>query len=421
MVNDGDAPRELSRLVVPQCGSLEATGDLFEPFRLVDADGVVVGAAAAFFAELSACGRPATTQRSYGMDLLRWFRFVWAVGVGWDEATRVEARDFCRWLQVADKPVRPHWRSPGGVPPARGAVGGRGVPNAVTGKRSPGAGYDASTAAHSESVLRGFYDFHLEAGTGPMVNPFPLSRHRGAGRAGAHHNPMDPFLGQRSGRYRPKVVQRAPRCIPDQGFDELFARLGSHRDRALVAFWVSTGARAAELLGATVADVDPGQQLITVLRKGTRVLQQLPASPDAFVWLRLYQAQLHGLVPAGRDQPLWWTLRKPLRALTYDAARVMFTRAAAGLGANWSLHDLRHTAAYRMARDPQVSLCDVQWVMGHAHLSTTQRYLNPLTQDVIEGVLAFHARRAEQGPAAPPPAAGYRPEALRVLFGKDAV
>jgi integrase len=420
MVNDGDAPRELSRLVVPQRGSLEATGDFFAPFRLVDPNGVIVGAVAAFFAELSACGRPATTQRSYGMDLLRWFRFGWAVGVAWNEATRVEARDFCRWLQVADKPVRPHWRSPGGVPPAA-ARSAPGVPNAVTGKRSPGAGYDVSTAAHSESVLRGFYDFHLEAGTGPMVNPFPLSRHRGAGRVGAHHNPMDPFLGHRSGRYRPKVVERAPRCIPDQGFDELFALLGSHRDRALVAFWVSTGARAAELLGATVADVDPGQQLITVLRKGTRVLQQLPASPDAFVWLRLYQAQLDGLVPAGRDQPLWWTLRKPLRALSYDAARLMFTRAAAGLGANWSLHDLRHTAAYRMARDPLVSLCDVQWVMGHAHLSTTQRYLNPLTQDVIEGVLAFHARRAEPGPAAPPPAARYRPEALRVLFGQDAV
>ena len=68
-------------MVVPQCGSLEATGDLFAPFRLVDADGVVVGAASAFFAELSACGRPATTQRSYGMDLLRWFRFLWGVGV----------------------------------------------------------------------------------------------------------------------------------------------------------------------------------------------------------------------------------------------------------------------------------------------------------------------------------------------------
>ena len=215
----------------------------------------------------------------------------------------------------------------------------------------------------------------------------------------------------------PRVVSRAPRCIPDGRFDEVFARLGSHRDRALVAFWVSTGARAAELLGVTAGDVDPGQQVITVVRKGTRMLQQLPASPDAFVWLRLYQAQLAGLVPAGRDEPLWWTLRRPFRVLTYDAARVMFTRAAAAVGANWSLHDLRHTAAYRMARDPQVSLCDVQWVLGHAHLSTTQRYLNPLTEDVIEGVLAFHARRdeADETQAAP----GYRAESLRVLFGQD--
>ncbi len=44
----------------------------------------------------------------------------------------------------------------------------------------------------------------------------------------------------------------------------------------------------------------------------------------------------------------------------------MFNRANAALGANWSLHDLRHTACYRMARDPSVPLTDIQWVMGHA-------------------------------------------------------
>ena len=223
---------------------------------------------------------------------------------------------------------------------------------------------------------------------------------------------------ERTGRYRPKVGPGTPRSIPDVRFNELFAQLGSHRDRALVAFWVSTGARAAELLGATAGDVDPGQQLITVLRKGTRALQALPASPDAFVWLRLSEAQLHERVPAGRDQPLWWTLRRPWRALTYDAARRMFTRANAALGANWSLHDLRHTAASRMARDPQVPLTDLQWVLGHAHLSTTQRYLNPLTDDVIAGMLAFHARQQDGGSAAPA-AAGYRAESLNVLFGED--
>jgi hypothetical protein len=31
--------------------------------------------------------------------------------------------------------------------------------------------YAAATAAHCETVLRGFYEFHREAGSGPMVNP----------------------------------------------------------------------------------------------------------------------------------------------------------------------------------------------------------------------------------------------------------
>jgi integrase len=421
MITEGDAPRDLSRLVVPRGGSLEATGDLFEPYRLVDADGVVVVPAAAYFRELAACGRPAATHRSYGMAMLRWWRFLRAVGVGWDQATGVEARDFCSWIQLAGKPARLHWRYPGGGAP--GAVTARtpaGTPNPVTGKPSPGRGYATATVVHCESVLRGFYEFHLQAGSGPMVNPFPLARGR-RGRADAHRNPMDPFPGHRAGRYRPKARRRIPRQIPDEQFDELFAQLGSNRDRALVAFWVSTGARASELLGATAADADPGRQLITVVRKGTRSLQQVPASPDAFVWLRLYQVQMQGLVPAGRDQPLWWTLRRPFRALTYDAARLMFTRANAALGANWSLHDLRHSAAYRMARDPDMPLTDIQWVLGHAHLSTTQQYLTPLTQDVIASVLAFHDRQREPGSGGSPLAAGYRAESLENLFGGEAL
>ncbi len=417
VIGNEDEARDLSRLVVARCGSLALTGDLFEPYRLVDAAGATVAPAGAYLRELAACGRPAATQRSYGMDLLRWFRFLWAVGIGWDQATRAEARDFCSWIQLADKPTPPHWRYPGGGAPGNTtARAAGGTPNPVTGKPSPGRKYATATVVHCESVLRGFYDFHLEAGSGPMVNPFPLLR-RG-GRANAHHNPMEPFVGGRTGRYRPRLASRLPRHIPDELFDKLFARLGCDRDRALVAFWVSTGARAAELLGATVADADPGQQLITVVRKGTCALQQLPASPDAFVWLRLYQARMRGLVPAGRDQRLWWTLRRPFRALTYDAARLMFGRANAALGANWSLHDLRHSAAYRMARDPNMPLTDVQWVLGHAHLSTTQRYLNPLIADVIASVLAFHDRQRQAPDGSRPSCPGYRPESLNTLFGE---
>ena len=423
MIESDEPSRDLSALALPQLGALRESGDPFEPYRLLDASGRVVAPAAAYLRELQARGLPGTTQRSYGMALLRWFRFLGAIEVAWEQATRVEARDFCRWVQVAAKPVRAHWRHRGesaSVSPPTPAKA-QGSPNPVTGRAPPGTGYSPATAAHSETVLRSFYDFHLEAGSGPMVNPFPLSRGRRGGRGNAHHNPMEPFRDERGGLYRPRVVQRAPRAIPDGKFEELFAALGSHRDRALVAFWVSTGARASELLGVSCGDTDPGQQLITVIRKGSRALQQLPASSDAFVWLRLYQQQMWDLVPSGRDKPLWWTLRRPFRQLTYHAAYRMFARANAQLGSNWSLHDLRHSAAYRMARDPQMPLTDVQWVLGHAQLTTTQLYVAPLPEDVIANVLAFHQRGAGQLPEAEasPAPPRYRPESLNVLFGTD--
>ena len=160
-----------------------------------------------------------------------------------------------------------------------------------------------------------------------------------------------------------------------------------------------------------------------MVRKGNRALQQLPASPDAFVWLRLYQSTLSDVALMGRDDPLWLTLRRPRRPLTYPAARAMFGRAAGALGAIWTLHDLRHTAAYRMVRDPLVPLTDVQWVLGHAHLSTTQIYLTPVPDDVIAGMLAHHRRGGQDvecsASTEPDDTGGYRGATLDVLFGRS--
>ncbi|WSX10465.1 site-specific integrase [Streptomyces sp. NBC_00988] len=231
---------------------------------------------------------------------------------------------------------------------------------------------------------------------------------------------MDPFKPERQGRYRPKIPIRIPRRIPDEWFNQLFSALKCHRDRALLAFWVSSGARAAELLTSKQRDADPGQQVIGVVRKGSGDYQQIPTSSDAFVWLRLYQEEAwrHG-VPRGRNQPMWWTLRRPWRPLNYHAARAMFDRANVGLGANWTLHDLRHTAAYRMARDPKLPLTDVQWVLGHASLSTTQIYITPSKDEVVRDVLAHHARRARESarPLPTPLADGYDAASMSVLFG----
>ena len=400
MIGEDEPSRDLAALAVPRAGRLIATGDRYEPYRLVDADGVVVAGATAYFRDLLASGRAESTVRSYGMDLLRWFRFLWSgTGVPWDRATRIEARDFCRWLQIAGKQPRPHWRV---QPP-------------------PGGAYAPSVRAHSETVLRAFYEFHLGAGSGPVINPFPLDRSRRGGRTHAHHNPMEPHRNERTGLYRPRVPSRIPRSVPDSEFNEIFASLPSHRDRALVAFYVSTGARASELLSATLAGVDPGRQVITVVRKGSRELQELPASTDAFVWLRLYQVEMAALIPRGRRQPLWWASRRPARPLTYHAVHRMFERVNDRAGTAATLHSLRHTAAYRMAEDPALPLTDVQFVLGHAQLTTTQIYLTPRKEDVIRRVLAHHAQQTQQAAARarPAPAPGYRPETLDVLFSND--
>ena len=260
-------------------------------------------------------------------------------------------------------------------------------------------------------------------GSGPLVNPVVLDR-RG-GRAHAHHNPLEPFGAGGRIRYNPKIPVRRPREIPDGQWKALFAALRSNRDRAIVALAVSNGARASEILGIRGVDLDWGDQLVRVSRKGSGAEQWLPASPEAFIWIRLYLAEIG---PLGPEEPIWRTLRrradggKSRGPLNYEALRAVFRRVNAVLGANYSAHDLRHTCSLRMARDEHLSLRDVQVILGHVHLSTTADvYLVEDEQNVIRRVSQYlTARDQRQHQPSLPVAAGYDPADLAVLLGGTA-
>ena len=248
----------------------------------------------------------------------------------------------------------------------RGRQAGAPRPNPVTGK-GPGMRVSMpSTAAHWESVLRGFYDFHLEAGTGPMVNPFPMSRHRRVGRAGAHRNPMDPSSASAADGTGPRS-SAGPAVHPGPGFNELFARLGSHRDQALVAFWVSTGVRAAGVAGRDggrcgsgsavdygAAEGHPGDATVAgvagCVECGFGCIRR-----NCRAWCR----------PGGMSRCGGRCGNRSGRRL-YDAARVMFTRGSGGLGRTGRCMICGTRRPTGMARDPEVSLCDVQWVLSKA-------------------------------------------------------
>jgi integrase len=397
--------RDVSGLVVGRVGGVAATGDPVLPWAVLDAAGTPVEPVSAFLRDLLACGSSAASCRSYGFDLLRWFRFLAAVEVEWHRAQRSEVRDFVLWLRVCHNPARDRHRDDA---PAPGEVHPR------TGKTSLRAGYAPATINHAVSVMSAFYEFHLLSGQGPVVSPVPP---QSRGRLQGHHNPLEPFRLHRRGAFRQKQPDAAPRAVPDDVVEDLFGALDCNRDRALFAMFLSSGARAGELLGMMVSDARPGGGRIYVRSKGLGGAKQAcPASPEAFAWMTLYLGELalEGKRP-GPGEPLWWTRRNPLRPLTYTALRAVLNRINARIGADVTLHDLRHTLCQRLIEDPGVSLVDIQQVMRHRWITTTSGYLRPRVDEVIARVQEHYNRPAP----APDPSTGwtYDRDDLAEVFG----
>jgi integrase len=342
-------------------------------------------AANAYLVDLADTFARPLTLRSYGYDILRWLRFLAAIGVAFDDAVRSDYTDFRRWLIAHGKT--------GGARRPRAEPGGRRL-NRVTGKTAPhDREFDPATIRHSRVVLHEWYEFLAHRGLRPLVNPIPHSRRRDrdGSRAHAHHNPLEPFPGG-GRRVDPPKPYAVPRHLSDAQFDDLWERLGCDRDRAMVKIAVDSGIRPGELLALRGENIDWGNALVYVVRKGGRRGQWLPVSRDAVVWLRRNQAEA-GYV-AGCDDPVWVTMRGERRALTYDAWRGVFARINDRLGTNWTPHDLRHTACVRML-DAGMGLHKVQEIMGHEHLATTQRYVRPRLDELIV------AQREAQGRPAP--------------------
>ena len=107
--------------------------------------------------------------------------------------------------------------------------------------------------------------------------------------------------------------------------------------------WISRG-----------CDVDWGDQQVRVIRKGSRAeLPWLPGSNSAFVWLRLYLAEIGGVDPG---DPVWVTLRRRRdgsgelagMAMIYEAPRaVLHCRSACRQPATSSRRPRRPAPSHR--------------------------------------------------------------------------
>ncbi len=70
---------------IPRIGAVIAGPGKLPPFLVVDGLRVQVEPAVTYLRDLALGDASPLTGKSYGHDLLRWFRLLWLLGVAWDQ------------------------------------------------------------------------------------------------------------------------------------------------------------------------------------------------------------------------------------------------------------------------------------------------------------------------------------------------
>jgi integrase/recombinase XerC len=146
------------------------------------------------------------------------------------------------------------------------------------------------------------------------------------------------------------------------------------RDRAILEVFYSTGIRVSELVGVNWSDVDFQLGIVRVVGKGAKE-RIVPIGEVALQSLRDYGQEVRTKwhLPCTGDNPVFLNHRGG-RITARSVARVVEKHLReAGIAVKMGPHGLRHSFATHLLNSG-ADLRVIQELLGHASLSTTQRY-----------------------------------------------
>jgi integrase/recombinase XerC len=252
-----------------------------------------------------------------------------------------------------------------------------------------------SSVARKLAALRSFFRFLCRRGT-LKSNPAELVvGPRLPRRTTAHLSLDDTFQ-----------LMLSPRYPEDSGLSgrSKDAETLSLRDRAILELFYAAGLRIGELTGLNLADLDSAEGLVRVLGKG-RKERIVPVGRTAVAALRDY-LDVRGSLKQRRDETRAEAAALFLNArggrLTSRGVSLIVLRhlQSSGLGKKITTHGLRHSFATHLL-NAGADLRAIQELLGHARLSTTQRYTHVSLDKVMEIYDRAHprARTARRAPA----------------------
>ncbi len=160
------------------------------------------------------------------------------------------------------------------------------------------------------------------------------------------------------------------------------------RDRAILEFLYATGMRVSELVGLNLKDIDYKEKLVRVTgkRKKQRILPfGEPALQSLMYYLNEARADfLNNCPPAERDEQAVFLNYQGTRITTRSVGRMVdkYIKQCSDIK-DISPHSLRHSFATHLL-DSGADLRDIQELLGHARLSTTQIYTQVSMEKLIE-------------------------------------
>ena len=167
------------------------------------------------------------------------------------------------------------------------------------------------------------------------------------------------------------------------------------RNLAIMELLYSCGLRVSELAGLDQEDVDADRRLVRVIGKGDKE-RVVPVGRTALRAVARYLEAVRPLrerASKDADREAVFLNNRGGRLTTRSMARIIKKYAAAcGLGSDVSPHALRHTFATHML-EGGADLRSVQEILGHASLSTTQKYTHVTLDRLMAVYDKAHPRR----------------------------
>jgi integrase/recombinase XerC len=238
-------------------------------------------------------------------------------------------------------------------------------------------GEKASSLARKLACIRSFYRFLVREGA-------------------CLHNPAEDIR-------TPKLPKALPKVLTKDDADALMefpegTSTLSLRDRALLETLYSTGARVSEAVGLNLGDLDQAQGLVHLRGKG-RKERVVPIGEVAIQAIRDYRESLRPLTVQPRASAAVFLNHRGGRLTTRSVARMVAYHSSRLATGAVSPHALRHSYATHLL-DEGADLRSIQEMLGHASLSTTQKY----THLAADQLLAVYDRAHPRARLTEPPA-----------------